>query len=285
MEIKNALENVYKNSNDAWLNDDLYATAFRFRLLRQHGFNVSQDVFERFKDETGKFKTLLREDVKGLLSLYEASFFGLEGETTMDEAKAFTTTHLKDLKGNIPASLSRKVGHALDMPVHWRLTRVEARWFIDTYKQEPDMNPTLLELARLDYNIVQSIHRREVSKLARSISSVTQWADLCKAYLKEARWFHAGYKPTLEEYLDNAVVSIAAPLMLFSSYFLTTDKITKEALDYIDKLPSIMRCSSMLLRLTNDLGTSSGCMRHGSIQVVEEEVLVQKPSIPRSYNC
>ncbi|KAK9285511.1 hypothetical protein L1049_024705 [Liquidambar formosana] len=373
MEIKNALENVYKNSNDAWLHHDLYATALRFRLLRQHGFDVPQDVFERFK-ETGKFKTLLCEDVKGLLSLYEASFFGLEGETTMDEAKAFTTTHLKDLKGNISASLSRKVDHSLDMPVHWRLTRVEARWFIDTYEQEPDMIPTLLELAKLDYNIVQSIHRSEVSKLARwwvdlgldkmtfardrlvehyfwclgllseprfghcrematkitclittiddiydvygsleevelltdfidrwDINGIDQlphliktcllamynssneigywtmkergfniipylskaWADLCKAYLKEARWYHAGCKPTLEEYLENALVSVAGPAILLSFYFLTTDEITKEALDYIGKLPSIMRCSSMVLRLANDLGTSSDELARG----------------------
>ena len=61
----------------------------------------------------------------------------------------------------------------------------------------------------------------------------------------------------MKEYLDNAVISIAAPLMLFCGYFLTTDNITVEALDYIDKLPSIKRCSCMLIRLTNDLGTSS----------------------------
>lgn len=84
-----------------------------------------------------------------------------------------------------------------------------------------------------------------------------QWANLCKAYLTEAKWYHSGHKPTLEDYLKNAVVSIGAPIMLFGAYFLTTEKITVEALDYIDKLPSIMWCPSMILRLTNDLGTSS----------------------------
>lgn len=84
-----------------------------------------------------------------------------------------------------------------------------------------------------------------------------QWAYLCKAYFTEAKWFHGGYKPTLDEYLENAVVSIAAPIMLFSSYFPNTEKITLEAINYIEKLPSIIRCSSIILRLTNDLGTSS----------------------------
>ncbi|KAF5956334.1 hypothetical protein HYC85_003559 [Camellia sinensis] len=64
-------------------------------------------------------------------------------------------------------SVVRKVGHALDMPLHWRLTRVEARWFIETYEQEQNMSPILLEFAKLDYNMVQSVHQKEVGNLAR----------------------------------------------------------------------------------------------------------------------
>ena len=128
-------------------------------------------MFERFKNEKGQFKESLCEDVQGLLSMYEASFFGLEGERIMDEAKAFSGGHLKNLKGPIPVSLSRKVEHALDMPVHWRLTRIEARWFIDIYEQEQHFNPALLQLAKLDYNMVQAIHGNEVSKLTRYLLS------------------------------------------------------------------------------------------------------------------
>ncbi|KAK2988038.1 hypothetical protein RJ640_011301 [Escallonia rubra] len=373
-EIKKALDVVYNDNNDAWFDESLYATALRFRLLRQHGYDVPQDVFERFMDDNGSFKTGLRGSVKGVLSLYEASFFGFEGESIIDEAKTFATSQLKDIRGDISPSLARKVSHALDMPLHWRLTRVEARWFIDTYEQEEDMNPTLLQLAKLDYNMVQSVYRSEVSKLVRwwvdlgldkmsfardrlmehylwcngmvsepqygafrematkIISLITaiddiydvygsmkelelftdyvdrwdfsevdklpldirtvllalcntsneigywtlkergfnivpylakRWADQCKAYFKEAGWFHGGYKPTLDEYLDHAVVSIGAHLMLFCGYFLTTNDITEEALDCIDKLPSIMRSSCLLTRLANDLGTSSDELERG----------------------
>lgn len=130
-------------------------------------FVIEADVFERFRDEMGNFKTCLCEDVKGLLSLYEASFFGFHGEDIIDQAKAFTTTHLKNMKGNLSPTMVRKVHHALDMPLHWKVPKLEARWFIDTYEQEPNMNPNLLKLAKLDYNIVQSIYQKEVSKLAR----------------------------------------------------------------------------------------------------------------------
>ncbi|CAL5391319.1 unnamed protein product [Camellia sinensis] len=138
-EIKQSLDDLIHLHNDAWCSDDLHATALRFRLLRQHGCDVPKDVFESFKDETGNFKISLFEDVKGLLSLYEASFFGLDGETIIDEAKIFTIANLKNIKGDMSPSMVRKVGHALDMPLHWRLTRVEARWFIETYEQEQNI--------------------------------------------------------------------------------------------------------------------------------------------------
>ncbi|KAL5196264.1 Isoprene synthase, chloroplastic [Glycine soja] len=73
---------VSLDENDK-LERGLHATALRFRLLRQHGFEVSQDVFERSKDKDGE----LKGDVQGFLGLYEASFLGFEGENLLDEAK------------------------------------------------------------------------------------------------------------------------------------------------------------------------------------------------------
>ena len=38
-EIEDALETIYHDNND--VENDLYTTALRFRLLREHGFDVS----------------------------------------------------------------------------------------------------------------------------------------------------------------------------------------------------------------------------------------------------
>ncbi|CAI9770288.1 unnamed protein product [Fraxinus pennsylvanica] len=55
-----------KNDQDSNIKD-LYAPALEFRLLRQHGFNVSEEIFDSFKNEKGEFKSRLCDDIEGLL--------------------------------------------------------------------------------------------------------------------------------------------------------------------------------------------------------------------------
>ena len=52
----------------------------------------------RFKYENGSFKKcLINNDVEGLQGWYEAAHLRVQGEEILDEALAFTTTHLKVL--------------------------------------------------------------------------------------------------------------------------------------------------------------------------------------------
>lgn len=81
--------------------------------------------------------------------------------------------------------------------------------------------------------------------------------DLCKRFLVEAKWFYQGHTPTIKEYLQNGAVSIATPLMLMYTYFLTSETISKEALECIESFPSLIHNAGLLVRLIDDLGTSS----------------------------
>jgi (-)-alpha-terpineol synthase len=86
-----------------------------------------------------------------------------------------------------------------------------------------------------------------------------QWADLCRSYLLEAKWYYNGYTPSFQEYIENAWVSIAAPVILVHAYFLVTNPITNEALDCLEQYLDIIRWSSMILLFADDLGTSKVC--------------------------
>nr|XP_043634924.1 R-linalool synthase QH1, chloroplastic-like [Erigeron canadensis] len=177
-EIRNVLKSVYMCYFDGhvnyWNKLDLNLKALGFRLLRQHGYRIPQEIFEDIKDETGNIKVHVGDDIVGVLNLYEASFFAVVDENILDEIREFTIQCLeKKLEQddiiNIgkQSSMSMLISHALELPLLWRPQRFEPIWFIEAYKRRNDMNPSLLELAELDFNIVQGIHREDLKYSSR----------------------------------------------------------------------------------------------------------------------
>ncbi|KAL8217016.1 hypothetical protein R6Q57_023853 [Mikania cordata] len=277
----------------------------------------------------------------GVLNVYEASYHSFEDESILDDARDLTTKYLKENIDKIDKSISSLVSHALELPLHWRVTRVESMWFIGVYEKRSDMSPTLLELAKLDFDIVQAIHiedlkhtsrwwrntswdtklsfsrdrvvlnflwtigtsytphnspqRRTLAKINSLITTIDDvydvygtldelqqfteaidrfdkthliifnknWADLCKAYLVEARWYYNGYTPTFQEYLENACVSISGLVILIHAKFSSSVDATKEILQCMQRFDKIDHYSSLILRLLDDLATSTDELARG----------------------
>ncbi|CAB4274269.1 unnamed protein product [Prunus armeniaca] len=152
--------------------DDLHTVALQFRILREHGISISPEVFNKFRSRDGSFKDSLSKDVEGLLSLYEASHLGMPGEEedhVLEEAKSFSTKNLRQLVGTLEDDnlLKQIVEQSLETPLNWRMPRIEARNFIDIYERDNSKNLALLELAKLDYNLVQSVYQMEIKELSR----------------------------------------------------------------------------------------------------------------------
>ncbi|KAF5193174.1 Valencene synthase [Thalictrum thalictroides] len=147
---------------------DLCYVSLRFRLLRQAGYYVSTDVFKKFKDEKREFHANLASDVQGMLSLYEASYLSFRGEDIMDEAMNFSTKHLNSMLTCLSSSsLALQVQHALTMPLQRIPERVYARHYISVYEEDISHNETLLKFAKMDYNFVQLLHRKEINELQK----------------------------------------------------------------------------------------------------------------------
>ncbi|KAL6136843.1 hypothetical protein ACLB2K_062138 [Fragaria x ananassa] len=167
------------SSRNASTTTDLQTVALQFRILRQHGISISTDLFNKFRNGEGSFKDSLSNDVEGLLSLYEASHLGMPGEDVvvssdvMEEAKSFSSKNLKQSMSTIlnDDNLLKRVEKSLETPVHWRMPRIEAIDFISMYQRDDSSNLALLELAKLDYNLVQSVHQKEIKELSRQDTS------------------------------------------------------------------------------------------------------------------
>ncbi|XP_076938099.1 R-linalool synthase QH5, chloroplastic-like [Bidens hawaiensis] len=376
-EIRDVLEMIYCKTHDKWSTMDLNLQSLGFRLLRQHGYPVPQDIFGNFKDKIKNLDPWRYEDMVGILNLYEASFHSFEDEHVLDEARDLTTKYLNEKLDEINRSIALLVSHALESPLHWRVPRVEARWFIEAYEKRSDMNPTLIELAKLDFDMVQVVHiedlkhasrwwrntkwdkkltfardrlvecflwsvgysyvpefsygRREITKVNAMITSIDDvydvygtldelelftnvinrwdinaveelpdymkmcflglynttneiayqtfintnivvlqylkkaWADLRNTYLLEARWYHSGYTPTLEEYLNNACITIGSPLTLMYMKFSTSIASNQEIQQWFEESKNIVKHTSLIVRLADDLATSSDEMERGDI--------------------
>ncbi|KAL5972717.1 eukaryotic peptide chain release factor subunit [Asimina triloba] len=115
-----------------------------------------------FKDEDGEFKTGLRNDARGLLSLYEAAYFGTREDEILDEAK-----HLKSLLPHLSSPLSDLVKLVLDLPLLKRIERLQSRHFISIYQEDKDPNDVLLEFAKIDFNILQALHKKELNEITK----------------------------------------------------------------------------------------------------------------------
>ncbi|ONL98160.1 terpene synthase8 [Zea mays] len=175
--FKEQIDTALKNIQGAEFNSsDLHEVSLRFRLLRQHGLWVPADQFDKFRrQEDGSFSSDIADDPKGLLGLYNAASLLIHGEEVLEEALLFARRHLESIRrgGGLHDSpyLSEQVGRSLKIPLPRTLKRLEAVSYIPEYSSADDttyIHPEILELARLDFNLLQHVHQNE-------LRTVTQW--------------------------------------------------------------------------------------------------------------
>ncbi|KAH7853623.1 hypothetical protein Vadar_004800 [Vaccinium darrowii] len=173
-EIEDPLERMFPKYEEYSnvFHDNLFMVSLHFRVFRQHGYNLSSSVFEKFKDCNGKFKETMSIDVMAMLSLYEATFLKTHGEDILDEAFCFAKSRLESLKAHLSPNLAEQVTHALTQSLHRGIPRIEARYFISVYENDASKNEKLLRLAKIDFNRLQMLHKEGLFHISR------WWQDL-----------------------------------------------------------------------------------------------------------
>lgn len=141
------------------------------------------DIFNNYKDEEGAFKESLANSVVEMLELYEAAWLRVQDEVVLDDALEFTRTRLVEI-ANDPvysnSSISAHIREALVTPLHKRIPRLDALSYIHFYEKQPSHNKSLLKLAKLGFNLLQSLHRSELSEVSK----------YSQATYKPLIWFH-----------------------------------------------------------------------------------------------
>ncbi|KAI4323264.1 hypothetical protein L6164_022884 [Bauhinia variegata] len=166
--------------------------AMAFRLLRLHGYNVSSDALSQYSEV--KFSNSLQgylKDLGAILELYKASeivIYSDEDDSALEELN-FWTRH--KLQKELPSSPKRaympsshvylEVNHALRFPHYAKFDRLYNRRSIELYNVDhkkiskasyssPNLaSKAFLKLAAEDFNICQSLHRKELEEYNRWI--------------------------------------------------------------------------------------------------------------------
>jgi len=112
---------------------------------------------------------------KDVVELFEASHLGLEGEKILDEAKLCAINSLKEtfsLSSKNKDLLSddldaERMVHSLELPSHWRVQWFEVKWHVKQYNREKNKDHVLLELSKLNFNMIQATLQLELKELSR----------------------------------------------------------------------------------------------------------------------
>lgn len=274
-EIHDILKRIYEQRHEIGReSQDLPAAALGFFLLRQHSFDVSQDDFDVFKSENGIFRKTL--PIKGVLSLYEASYLSMDSEFKLKEVRSFANELLTQfIAENSTTILGTNETYMLDMvkralvkPYHWSTRRIEARWYIDVYRKKHDMDPLLLKFAALDFNILQVNHQEELKLISSWWNSTgfMKQLDFVRDRITESYFWTIGifYEPEFKYFrkiLTKLFMLIAIMDDIYDIYGtleeleIFTNVVERWDVNLVERLPEYMQiCFLLLYNEINQIG-------------------------------
>ncbi|KAL1074425.1 hypothetical protein V6Z11_D11G288500 [Gossypium hirsutum] len=160
-----------------------------------------------------------------MLELFEAAHLQLHGENILEEARSFTTFHLK---------------------------LAESGWDINCIDQLPDYMKLWYSKALKVYKDMEDLMSKE-GKPYRVQYAIEAMKQQSQVFFIEAKWFHGNYIPTKEEYMPIALLSCGYLQLAIASFVGMEDGITNETFNWAVNEPKIIRASNIICRLMSDI--------------------------------
>ncbi|XP_072977216.1 S-(+)-linalool synthase, chloroplastic-like isoform X2 [Typha angustifolia] len=268
-EITSIIDSFYVRHGETYMGHsrDLFQVTLAFRLLREAGYDVSSDIFDRFTDSRGEFNPSLSQDIRGILSLHDASYLN-KGEDVLYKANEFAAKHLKSSISNLEPNLAALVTHTLDHPYHRSLQQYKACYHL-SYRQGcfGRNSSAMEELAVMDFNLNQLLHQKELEQIASWWKNSRLAEELPLARDQLQKWYLLSTillpDPQFSEYRIQLAKAIAFIYLIDDIYdvmgsldelSLFTEAITKWEHPDIISLPHYMKaCYKALYDVTNQI--------------------------------
>ncbi|TVU47050.1 hypothetical protein EJB05_06628, partial [Eragrostis curvula] len=265
-EIDELLRDVHDSArHEEGCDDELYVASLRFYLLRKHGYNVSSDVFVKFRDEQGNFTS--NNNVNSMLMLYDAAHLRTRGEEILGDAITFTKSRLESMVATLVPEDAEEVQDTLRTPRYRRVERVEARRYISVYQKKATRNDTILQFAKLDYNILQALYCEELKAITIWWKDLEPWTYMTFARDRVVEmyfWMSAvAYEPqySYTRIMLTKLLKIVSLMDDFCDNYSTTEEsaLFTAAIERWDeaaaeKLPAYLKALYIfILKTTNDI--------------------------------
>ncbi|CAI0550424.1 unnamed protein product, partial [Linum tenue] len=212
------------------------------------------------------------EDLKDILSLYEASHLAYEGEDILDKAKTHTTKYLKNILLEMDSSdnyefMKELIRHSLEIPLHRRMVMLEARWYIESCKKKEGTNMTLLELAKLEFNMAQSVLQQDLKSVSWWWNNLGLAKELSFSRDRLVECFFVAvslmYEPQFSSYRQG-LTKVASFITTIDDIYdiygtmseleLFTDAVERWDIDVVQSLPNYMKiCFLALYNTINEM--------------------------------
>ncbi|CAO2145076.1 unnamed protein product [Urochloa humidicola] len=213
------------------------------------------------------------------------------GEMVLDNAISFTRCHLEAAKGNLSSPLKEQVFRALEIPLPRVMWQVEAMHYITEYEKEDPNDTMLLELARLNFNLLRTAHLKEVKSLSlwdesavsllpeymrmfyiKTLSTFNDIEDILElsvkyrmAYVKkefklqskntvqQAKWLNEKCMPSFKEQIHMAVLASGIQWGILTALMGAGQVVNNEAFEWAVNMPDMSYAGAEVGRFINDI--------------------------------
>ncbi|CAI0407016.1 unnamed protein product [Linum tenue] len=267
--------------DDSTASHDLVETSLRFRLLRQQGCRAPSDVFQNFINKDGKLQSKSEQDIMGLIELYEASYWATKEETTLVEAGELCAHLLDSARSSSTTTLQ---DYTVRHPSHRSLPKCHIRNYLSNFHggstTKHYYEDTLADLARLEFNMNQSVCLQEVVHVSKWWKELGLAEELEFARNEPMKWCMWPLTTLIDSKFSEERVELAKPISfvylvddIFDVYgsldelTLFTEIVDRWDVASADQLPDYMRkCFMALHHVTNEIGYKV-YKRHGCNQI------------------